>query len=80
MFGPELSQKVTHRAGVSRHSLGEEEHGLPMENGMKTSDFLKFPCASKEVARVEGIWLLKVVWVMEGRTQDGIHGNAVRGC
>lgn len=40
---------------------------------------LELPLSIQEVARVEGIWLLKVAWVMDGRTQDGVHSNALRG-
>ena len=80
VFGPELSQKVTHTTGVSRLSLGGERAWLTY--GEWNEDFWVPEVALRiqEVARVEGIWLLKVAWVVEGRTQDGIHGNALRGC
>ena len=28
--------------------MGKKEQDLPMENGMKTSGFLKLPCASRK--------------------------------
>ena len=60
--------------------MGEKEHDLTYGEWNEDLWLLELALRIQEVARVEGIWLLKVVWVTEGRTQDEIHGNALKGC
>ena len=60
--------------------MGEKEHDLTYGEWNEDLWLLELALCIQEVARVEGIWLLKVAWVMDGRIQDGVHSNAPRGC
>ena len=78
-FGVGSRERVTYRVGVSRHCHGGERTWLTYGEWNEDLWLLGLALHIQEVARVEGIWLLKVAWVMEGRAQDGVHSNALRG-
>lgn len=75
-------KKESHTQSVSEQafSWGRKSIIYPWRMGWKTSGLLEVALCIQEVARIEGIWLLKVAWVMEGRAQVGVHGKALRGC
>ena len=64
---------------MSRHAHGGERACLTYGEWNEDLWLLELALRIQEAARVEGIWLLKVAWVMEGRTQDGVHRSALRG-
>lgn len=78
-LGAGSREGVTYRVGVSRHAHGGERAWLTYGEWNEDLWLLELALRIQEAARVEGIWLLKVAWVMEGRTQDGVHRNTLRG-